>query len=378
MTGKTQSYARQVNNRLIMRELRTCGKCSATMLANKLNLSNAALTAILFSLLQKGYIKRIDMHAREKSPGRHPVYYSVNENFGCVAVLQLADGVARVVIADMNKNILYTDDLPAEKYDMAALYRLVIALKDALHTSALADTPLLAIELSVGGRVNVQTGQLQLSPQFDADLFCTQNAVTDVFEKHFGVPVVINNDVNLALLGEVSFGLLKDVRNAMLVHLDEGIGGAFVFDGKPYLGCNGFAGEAGLLHVEYDGKTQLLDECISLRAVKNMLSQRFSPCESFEDVLSLYENNNDARAVVLNTARTLGNALKDVVELLDISTIVLSGRLAQLDGYVEEVAKIVKQSPAYAEVLRSNISADASVLGAVSKAVDILTDGLFD
>lgn len=378
MTGKTQSYARQVNNRLIMRELRSCGKCSATMLANKLNLSNAALTAILFSLSQKGYIKRAEQETQDKCLGRRPVYYSVNENFGCVAVVQLADCVARVVIADMNKTVLYRADLPAAKYDMAALYRLVIALKDALHTAELVDTPLMAIELSVAGRVNVQTGQLQLSPQFDADLFCSQNAVTDVFEKHFGVPVVINNDVNLALLGEVSFGLLKGVKNAMLVHLDEGIGGAYVFDGKPYFGCNGFAGEVGLLHVEHEGKTQMLDECVSLRAVRNMLSQKFSLCESFDDVLSLYENNDDAHDEVLETARTLGKALKDVVELLDISTIVLSGRIVQLSGYVEEVAGIVKQSPAYAEVLRSDISADASVLGAVSKAVDILTDRLFE
>jgi len=378
MTGKTQSYARQVNNRLIMRELRTCGKCSATMLANKLNLSNAALTAILFALQQKGYIKRTEQETQEKSLGRRPVYYSVNENFGCVAVLQLADCVARVVIADMNKKVLFSIDLPAEKYDMEALYRLVIALKDALHTAALADIPLLAIELSVAGRVNVQTGQLQLSPQFDADLFGTQNAVTDVFEKHFGVPVIINNDVNLALLGEASFGLLQNVQDAMLVHLDEGVGSAFVFGGKPYFGSNGFAGEVGLLHVEHEGKSQLLDECVSLRAVKNMLSAKFAPCDSFGDVLTLYEKDDEARNAVLSTAETLGNALKDVVELLDISTIVLSGRLAQLDGYVEEVAKIVKQSPAYAEVLRSNISADASVLGAVSKAVDILTDRLFD
>lgn len=377
MTGKTQSYARQINNRLIMRELRASGKCSATMLADKLNLSNAALTAILFALQQKGYIKRVEQQSPAKSLGRRPVYYSVNENFGCVAVLELADHVARVVVADMNKNIMYSESLPAQQYDMSTLYQLVIALKDALHDEKIAHLPLLAIELSVAGRVNVKTGQLQLSPQFNDDLFGSQNAVAEVFEKHFGVPVSINNDVNLAALGEASFGLLKGVSNAMLVHVDEGVGGAFVFDGKPYSGVNGFAGEVGLLHVEHNGETKLLDECVSLRAVKKMLSDSF-PCQNFQDVSQLFEKDENARAVVLKSAEALGNALKDVVELLDVSTIVLCGRLSQLSGYTETVEGMVRQSLACVKVLRSEISADASVLGAVSKAVDFLTDSLFE
>lgn len=378
MTGKTQSYARQFNNRLIMRELRAEGRCSATMLANKLDLSNAALTYILFALQQKGYIKRVEQNSDKKSRGRRPVYYSVNENFGCVAVVELANRVARVVVADMNKTFLYDETFPTDKYDMATLYQLIIALKEALYSPSLVNLPLLAVELSMAGRVNTQNGQLQMSPQFDGDLFVKRNSVVEVFEKHFNVPVSINNDVNLALLGEVSFGLLKNAQSAMLVLLDEGVGGAFVFDGKPYLGVNGFAGEIGLMHVEHNGTTQLLDECVSLRAVKKMLSQNYAQCQNFDDVSRFFENDENARAAVLSTACTLGNALKDVVELVDISTIVLCGRLSQLSGYVETVQDIVRQSPACAKVLRSEISADASVLGAVSKAVDFLTDSLFD
>ncbi|MCM1289555.1 MAG: ROK family transcriptional regulator [Corallococcus sp.] len=376
MTGKTQSYARQVNNRLIMQELRLCGKCSATMLANKLGLSNAALTAILFALQQKGYIKRVEQQTANKSIGRRPVYYSVNEKFGCVAVVELADNKARLVIADMNKRILHSETVVTEKYDTAAMYRLVIALKDVLHSRNFADMPLFAIELSVAGRVNVQTGQLQFSPQFDADLFADKNTLKDIFEKHFGVPVSVNNDVNLALLGELSCGALRYAQNAMLVHLDEGIGGAFVFNGKPYLGSNGFAGEAGLLHAAFNGKNVLLDDCVSLRAVKEMLSC-FGRCKSFADVKALFDGNAEARAAVLSTALTLGEALRDVVELLDVSTIVLCGRLSQLDGYVEVVANVVKNSPACCNVTLSSTE-NASVLGAVSKAVDDLTDSLFE
>jgi glucokinase len=68
-----------------------------------------------------------------------------------------------------------------------------------------------------------------------------------------GHPLVVDNDANVATLGEVAYGAARDVRNALMVTLGTGIGGGLLLDGKLYRGAHGFAAEIGHFTVERDG-----------------------------------------------------------------------------------------------------------------------------
>ena len=269
MTGKNQSYARCLNNRLVMRELRKADS-SATMLSRGLDLSNAALSSIICELEKGGYIRKVtdDEVAATTSVGRRPVYYSVNEKFGCVAAVGLANHRAQVVISDMKMQITDFTETRVERYDVATVYELVLSLKNLLAKPEYRDVPLLGIDVSVPGRVNTMTGELQLSPQFDKDLFGEKNYIVNLFSRQFGVTVKMTNDIDLAGHAEMHRGLLAGVENGMLVHVDEGIGGALVLGGKLYSGSQGFAGEVGRMRTEFEGRRDALDEFVSLRAVK--------------------------------------------------------------------------------------------------------------
>lgn len=131
-TGKTQSYARYLNNRLVMRELMR-GSCSSTMLASKLSLSNAAMSAIIGELSRRDYIKQVQGDVRPVgTSGRKPVFWSVNEKFGSVVVISLADYVAKVVVSDMKMNITDSVETRVERYDVAMLYELALTVKTCL------------------------------------------------------------------------------------------------------------------------------------------------------------------------------------------------------------------------------------------------------
>lgn len=376
MTGKNQTYARQVNNQLVMRELRD-GVCSATMLSQKLNLSNAAISGIIAELQRNGYIKEVADAPNSQGLGRRPVYYTVNENFGIVVVVSFADYVAKIVVSDMKKNIIDSHEQHVDKYDLAMLFQLVLKLKTMLSENKYRDMPLLGIDISVPGRVNTLTGELQLSPQFDKEIFCEKNSIVNLFCEHFGVPVVMTNDTNLAAIGEMHLGSMCGVDNGMLVHIDEGVGGALILMGQPYFGQHGFAGEVGLMRAEFDGRSDALDEFVSLRAVREHLSRHYNREVTADEVITLFQNDDYAKNHILKTARCLGKALKDIVELLDISTIVLSGRLSQNAEYVQAVNAEVGKCMGDATVVASQLQGNASVLGAVSKAVEALTDDIF-
>ena len=377
MTGKNQSYARCLNNRLVMRELLK-ENLSATMLSHRLNLSNAALSDIIDELKKRGYIREADSENTSTTPGRRPVYYSVNENFGCIVVVGISDYKVKIVVSDMKKNVTYSTETRVERYDIATLYEIVLSVKNVLALPQYRDIPLMGIELSVPGRVNKLTGELQLTSQFSDDLFVENNAIANLFTKQFSAPVFMTNDINLAAIGEMHEGCLKDVENGVIIHIDEGIGGALILGGNLHTGSKGFAGEFGLMHVEFEGKTEFLDEVASLRALKNRVKTMYGTDLHTAELVQLYKDNSEVKRYVLSTAACIGKTLKDVVEILDVSAIVLSGRVTEFGAeYLDVIKTEVFGSIGGASVVSSSLGANAPVIGAVSKAVEALIDQIF-
>ncbi len=372
-TGKTQSFARCLNNRLVMRVLRENGAASSTMLAERLNLSNAALTAIIGDLKTGGYIKEHeDTVASPCKTGRPPKLWAVNEDFGCIVVIALSDYVARVVVSDMNMHIKDSFERRIDKYDISMLYEIALAVKNILGSDKYRDIPLKWLEFSMPGRVDMLSGELQLSSQFDKNIFSEKNFIVNLFERQFGVPVVLDNDINLAALGEMHCGLLKGTANGMIVHVDEGIGGALIFGEKLYTGSRGFAGELGLIHTRFGDEIGMLDEFVSMRAVGEKL------CKDGGDVFELYNRDEAAKKYVLETSRCLGRVLKDLVEVLDISTIVISGGVTEFgEEYLSVLNEEVSHSINGARVYPSRLGRNAAVHGAIFKAVETLTDDIF-
>ena len=79
-SGRNQSYARKVNNKLVISKLRQ-NDCSATVLVEELNLSNSAMSSILKELETQGII--IPSYSISNSgKGRKQVFYTLNKNYG--------------------------------------------------------------------------------------------------------------------------------------------------------------------------------------------------------------------------------------------------------------------------------------------------------
>ena len=372
MVGKTQSYARQVNNQLVMRELRQ-SNLSATQLSERLNLSNAALSAIISSLLDRGLIKVVKDEPN-KNVGRHRVYYTINESFGIILVVSLSNLYSTIVISDMKNNILERFESRINKYDIKMLYELVLEVKNILQDQKYRDVPLLGIDISVPGLVDKSTGKLQLSNQFDKDLFSEKEPIVSLFERQFDVPVKIMNDINLACLGEMHQGSLIDAKNGMLVHIDEGIGSAFILNGELYEGENGFAGEIGRMEVNFNNERHLLDDFASLRAIKDKVKEIVGREVHTSEVVELYKTNKEIKEYILSTAYTLGELLANIEQLLNVKKVVLSGRVTLFDKeYLDKVKEGIKSKNTELSVEFSSLK-DASIVGAIYKATIALTD----
>lgn len=362
--GINQTYARIHNNKLVLEKLRE-RELSGTLIGQELNLSNASVSSIVKDLLEKQIIK-ISKFESKINVGRKQVYYTLNENFGLVGIVSLSDKKSRLVLANIKEEVLVDITKEIKQYNLITIYELILEMKSILEDKY-KDIPLKSIVISVPGRVNKKTGQLQLSKQFDKSLFEGDENILSLFKKYFNCQVEVLNDIVLESYGERSKGQLQDTKNALLVHIDEGIGSTFILNGKSYVGEDGYAGELGLFRIN----DNYLDEIVSLRAIKEQLN-----IESTSELIQKYHTDSNIKNVCNESAKTLGKLLKDVQEFINFSKIIITGSVIDFkDEYLNILINECNNAYKPAEITYSNLGKNSIIIGSIYKAVnDLLSE----
>ena len=370
--GKTQSYARKINNGLVINRLRTSA-LSATMLVEELNLSNSAISSILKQLENQGII--IQSHSMSNHhKGRKQVFYTLNKDYGIFVILCLSNNKFKIIVSNLKEEVLLKEEQEISEYDLTTIYELILRVKKILHENY-NDLPLASIYISVPGKVNSKTGELQLSKHFDKRIFEEKNKISTLFSQHFNAPIIIRNDTNLAIIGEKNYGELQDSDDAMLVYIDNGIGASMILDGNFYTGALGYAGELGLIETTFNGEVNYLDEFVSLRSIKKYANLKYNTPMHYNDLILEYKSNKVLHEYVIKTAHLLGKKIKDVIEILNISKIVIQGRVTGFGvDYLNAIKEEVNKSLNSCEVCFSKLNGDSIFLGAMSDAVDNLID----
>ena len=128
----------------------------------------------------------------------------------------------------------------------------------ALARQLLAGQTPAAIGVSFGGPVDAARGRVILSHHIPG---WEETPLRDQLQNEFGVPVSIDNDANVAALGEYTFGAGQGCASMFYVTVSTGVGGGFVIDGKIYRGADAMAGEIGHTIVDPRGP-----ECVCGRS----------------------------------------------------------------------------------------------------------------
>ncbi len=107
-----------------------------------------------------------------------------------------------------------------------------------------------SVGLGLAGGVDAKTGTLLFVPNLKG---WTGFSFKKAFSKSFGVPVVVDNDANVAVWGGYVVALKKKPLTVIGVTLGTGVGGGLIINGRPHHGATGSAGELGHLTLELNG-----------------------------------------------------------------------------------------------------------------------------
>ncbi len=248
---------------------------------------------------------------------------------------------------------------------------------------------LCGIGIGIAGLVDAQSGTLK----YAANLAEWKSVpLARLFYEKFDVPVFLENDANVAALGEYAYGAGERVHNMVLVTLGTGVGAGLILNGEIYRGVHGLAGEIGHTIIQKDGplcgcgRRGCLEAFIGNAAIVQRTREL---CNSYpsdmndtiqnlttKDIsLAAEKGDSVALKVYKEVGETLAVGLSNVFNLLNIQRAVISGGVARASCYFLETTRLALNDLVLDEQLKpvkvvpASLGDNAGLLGAAHLAI---------
>ena len=278
----------------------------------------------------------------------------------------------------------------------ALLDRLADGACAAADEAHLPFSSVAAIGICVPGPLDPTRSVVSIAP----NLGWTNLAARQELERRLpGKPVLLENDVRAAALGEHRLGAGRGYRSMLAVFVGSGVGGGIVIDGQLYHGDGGGAGEIGHMVIRTSGprcgcgRFGCLEAMAARGAVRRyvirdvargrttvlseLLGGRLGALTSRDLAMAIAQSDAVALRAARLSARYVGVAIGGVVNLLDPAVVVIGGGIAEALGqrYVEVATETARRYMlAAAEhavpIVASQLGNDAGLLGAALTAYD--------
>lgn len=237
--------------------------------------------------------------------------------------------------------------------------------------------PVDAIGLAMPGLINREDGGVAYSVNIPET---SSLNIADAVGGAAQVPVILENDANAAAVAEFTFGAGKGSRSMFYATIGEGVGGAFILDGRLWEGAGGYAGEFGYIAIDSEGTR--LEELASTANIVRRTRSRFNrdstsslgklPEERIgiaEIVRAAEEGDEFARLMLERTGTYVGTAIANVINLLNLETIVVGGEITGAKDVVIEAittrARELSFARAFAQtrILAGTVGDNAAAIG---------------
>jgi predicted NBD/HSP70 family sugar kinase len=368
------------------------GPSSRARLAEETGLNKTTISSLVAELIQRGVVEESGVEA-DGTVGRpaqmlelsddHLVGLGleINVDYLAACVSDLRGGVRHHVVVGHDNRARDPERVVDE------LARLSLDALDRCDELGLRPV---GVSVCLPGLVDPGTGTLVWAPNLGWRRFPVAARMrTALGDPSF--PIVVENDGNLAALGELENGALRGTRFGLLVHGGIGVGGALIVDGALYRGAGGFAGELGHLPIRpFDGARcqcgarGCLETLVGQEAIARMVgidgarSARAAPAV----VLARRAAGGDRRALEAlgEVASLLGVGIATAVHAFNPDRIVLAGTFAVLGewllpGVVAELGERAATASRGMEVFVSELGDQAGVRGGAALVLhDLLAD----
>jgi len=377
----TAADMHEINRSAILEIIRQEGPISRTAIAVRLGVSLPTVMRVVEELIGEGLVRAEG--STEWSGGRRRPLLEFNADSFVVVGVDMGGTRMYGAVSDLGGKILDEVDMGWNGSSGDENYNRLITLVDTLLASPkVADRKVRGIGVGAPGITLHQEGIVKWAYSLNWVDFPLKACLS----KKYGLPITVDNDVNLAAMGELWFGAGQNVQNMILITVGSGIGAGIVIDGALYRGGSEASGEIGHIipgpaflgknYREFGALESVASGTgIVERARASLITQRaHDELEALtaDDVFKAARIGQAwAVSIVDEAVDYLALAIANLAVAFDPELIVLGGSISPFaDLLIEPILRRINGAiPTLPKLVVSNLGMRAAVMGAISNVL---------
>jgi predicted NBD/HSP70 family sugar kinase len=369
---------KDLNQRTVLDTIRAGAPISRAEISREAGISKPTVSLALQSLLDAGLVREAEPRSGQPSYGA--VFFEPVPEAALVLGLDLGARFLRGAICDLEGETRARQDVELAGADAAAVLDAFAGLRDSLvEATGLSADRIDSAVVGVPG-VTAANGRVRLAGPVPG---LEGMDVAGDLGARLGLPVVVENDVNLAAVGERWRGVARGVDDFAFLSIGTGLGSGLVLRGELQRGYHGAAGEIDFVRAGLDRD---IDPCA---AALSAVAERFaaedgasalSPPYDARDIFAAARAGDAlARRVVEEEARRIALHIVPIASVADVALVVIGGGIgANGDLLLQPVRALLADWLPYAPRVEISSLGDAAVLaGALAIGLRAARDNVF-
>ena len=377
----TPQLLKYLNERTILEAIRTAAPISRAEISRRAGISKPTVSLALQALVDAGLVR--EAATGPGGPSYGAVFFEPVPEAAYVLGLDLGTRFLRGAVCDLGGLVRARQDVELRGVDADAALRAIAALRESLiAAAALSGDRIDGVVLGVPGVIDAQVSTLHLTtpniPGLEGRAFGRELA------ELLGSSVTLENDVNLAAVGERWAGVARGVDDFAFLSIGAGMGMGLVLGGELHRGNHGAAGEvdwalAGLaedVDPSAEGVAALVARIAPAQPTETLLAPPYDTREIFA---AARRGDQLGRTVVEEVARRIAANITPIAAVADPALVVLGGGLgANGDLLLAPVRRLLAEWIPYPPRIEISSLGEAAVLtGALAVGLRSALDNVF-
>ena len=366
------SAVRTQNSKRILKLLWEEREIFRAELARRTSLSRSTVSAIVNDLLSTGLVR--EDRAGASTGGRRPILLKFDQRSSSIVGVELGATHVSCVLTDLRCNVRASWSMPAPVREdpRVALEKMTLGVRKVLEADGLKASQVVGIGVAVPSPTDeARPGELMplIVPKWAG-----YNLAAHLGDS-FGLPVFVDNDANLGALAELWWGAGASVSNLAYIKVATGVGAGLIIDGHIFRGSGGLAGEIGHTSIDPRGPQCVcgLHGCLTtfigtpalLQHARTRMAtsgSRGRPPTNIDELVNAALQGDPISVELIQYAgEKLGVAVANMLNLLNLSTVVLGGGIARAgDLLLDRVRQKIRNLSLPASIRETEIRATSS------------------
>ncbi|MED4203922.1 ROK family transcriptional regulator [Neobacillus mesonae] len=387
--NESKMQIKSQNKKRILQCILENAPISRAEIAGKMKISKPTVSLLVDELIQENWIFEKGIGESTSQGGRRPIHLYFNEKAAYVIGTDIGGTKVKIVISDLNGTIIASSSFPTEQFLQTGLLKKIAKEIDwMIQRNHIDQQKILGMGAGVPGITETTCGIVTEAPSLN----WIRYPFIKEAERYMPFPIYVDNDVNVAVLGEQWLGSAKQKENVMFIAIGTGIGSGMIIHNQLYRGSSNAAGEMGYMVTDKnDMKNEFkpvfhrygyLESVAGGKAIGEKLTKlvRQSPGHSLyekaqleeltgEMAFALAKKGDEIALQVINEAiEHIAYGIVNAASLLNPEVIILGGGVFKSSEFIlPKLREIVDHYlPSSVELRVSQLGENAGVLGAVS------------